>query len=268
MNQGQEPLHSDGETPSPGYHPVPDNFPESVPTKIPIKLPDVKPYVTNIIIGFTVFVFLLQLATNYLIHDGFLALYGAKINSLIARGQIWRLFTPIFLHGNLLHIAFNMYALSRIGPSLERFYGHWRYLALYILAGFGGNVFSMLFTDAASLGSSTSIFGLIAAQGVFYYHNREIFGSTFKQALNGIISIAVINLIIGMSPGIDNWGHVGGLISGITFSWVGGPIIEVRGIYPTVILADKREPNEVIQAIGLVVFFFGIIAIGALYLMS
>lgn len=268
MTQGQEHSHPDGEIPSSGYPPVPDNYQESVPTKIPVKLPDVKPYVTNILIGFTVFVFLLQQATDYLISDGFLAFYGAKINSLIAQGQIWRLFTPMFLHGNLLHIAFNMYALSKIGPSLERFYGHWRYVALYILAGFGGNVFSMIFTEAASLGSSTAIFGLIAAQGVFYYQNREIFGSTFKQALNGIITIAVINLLIGMSPGIDNWGHVGGLVSGVIFSWVGGPVIEVRGIYPSVVLADKREPNEVIQAIGLVVLFFGILAVGALYLMS
>jgi membrane associated rhomboid family serine protease len=202
-----------------------------------------------------------------LFFNDYLVFYGAKINQQIAQGELWRLFTPMLLHGSLLHIAFNMYALSRIGPSLERFYGHWRFLTLYILSGFGGNVISMMFTDAASLGSSTAIFGLIGAQGVFYYHNREMFGSTFRQALNGIVTIAVVNLIIGLSPGIDNWGHIGGLGAGVLFSWLGGPILEVNGIYPTLNLSDKRKSNEVLQAIGIVATFFIILTAGALYLM-
>jgi len=267
LTQRQEPPNSNNEYSSSEVEPDLDEHKISGPTKIPIKLPKVKPVVTYSLIGFTLVIYLLQVATDYLIYNDFLVLYGAKINQFIAEGEFWRLFTPMLLHGNILHIAFNMYALSRIGPSLERYYGHWRFLGLYILAGFGGNVISMMFTDAASLGSSTAIFGLIGAQGVFYYHNREIFGSAFRQALNGIISIAAINLVIGLSPGIDNWGHVGGLISGVLFSWLGGPILEVKGIYPSLTLSDKREPNEIFQAVGIVAIFFVILTAGALYLM-
>ena len=196
------------------------------------------------------------------------AYYGLKVNQLIANGQLWRLFTPMFLHGDIIHIGFNMYALSRIGPRLERYYGHGRYLGLYFLSGLGGNVFSMMFTDSPSLGSSTAIFGLIGAQGVFFYHNREVFGPAVRQALNGIISIAIINLVIGLSPGIDNWGHVGGLAGGVSFAWLGGPILKVTGVYPDLSLSDSRNPTEILQAHGIVAAFFSLLTAGAIFLMN
>jgi len=223
--------------------------------------------VTYTILGITVAIFAIQLGSEYLMKIDLPAAFGLKVNQLIAQGQIWRLFTPMLLHGSLLHIAFNMYALSKIGPRLERYYGHWRFLALYILSGFGGNVFSMMFTEAPSLGSSTAIFGLIGAQGVFFYHNRELFGPAFRQGLNSIISIALINLFIGLSPGIDNWGHVGGLIGGVVFAWLGGPMLKVAGSYPDMALADQRQPHEIIQAIGVPALFFVILTAGAVYLM-
>jgi rhomboid protease GluP len=224
--------------------------------------------VTYTLLAITSAIYLLQVGTDYLVQEGLLILYGAKINEMIALGQFWRLFTPMLLHGSIIHIGFNMYFLSRVGPRLERYYGHWRFLALYVLSGFGGNVISMMFTEAPSLGSSTAIFGLIGAQGVFYYHNRELFGSSFRQALNGIITIAAVNLFIGLSPGIDNWGHVGGLVAGIVFAWLGGPLLEVTGIYPDMKLTDKRGANEVLQAFGIVALFFSILTAGALYILK
>lgn len=195
---------------------------------------------------------------------------GVKNNPLIVSGQLWRLFTPMFLHGSILHIAFNMYALSKIGPRLERYYGHWRFLALYFLSGFGGNVFSMMFTEAPSLGSSTAIFGLIGAQGVFFYHNRALFGAATRAALNGIIMIAAVNLIIGLNPEfkIDNWGHIGGLVGGVIFAWLGGSVLQVTGIYPDLALNDQRSSNEILQAVGIVALFFSVLTAGALYLMQ
>jgi rhomboid protease GluP len=219
-------------------------------------------------VGITVAIFLLQLGTEYLLKVDVPAYYGLKINQLIASGQLWRLFTPMFLHGSAIHIAFNMYALSKIGPRLERYYGHWRFLVLYVLSGFGGNVFSMMFTEAPSLGSSTAIFGLIGAQGVFFYHNRAIFGAATRAALNGIITIAAVNLIIGLNPGIDNWGHIGGLIGGVAFAWLGGSVLQVTGIYPDITLVDQRSSNEIVQAAGIVALFFSILTAGALYLMN
>ncbi|MFN3372085.1 MAG: rhomboid family intramembrane serine protease, partial [Chloroflexus sp.] len=67
---------------------------------------------------------------------------GAKVNERIANGEGWRLLTAVFLHANLIHIFFNGYALSVLGPETERFYGHGRFLALYMLSGLGGSIAS------------------------------------------------------------------------------------------------------------------------------
>ncbi len=126
----------------------------------------------------------------------------------------------------------------------------------------------MMFTPAASLGSSTAIFGLIGAQGVFIFQNRGIFGNRSRQALVSIISVAAINLFIGLSPGIDNWGHIGGLVGGTMFAWFAGPLLRVDGIYPSFKLIDQRETAEIIQAMVVISAFFVILAIGTLYIWS
>lgn len=198
--------------------------------------------------GITIIVFVLQMASESIAGVDYPALLGMKINELIFQGQLWRLITPVFLHGSFLHIAFNMYALFIFGPGLERQYGHGRFLALYFLGGFAGNVFSFLFSPAPSLGASTAIFGLLGAEGVFFYRNREVYGKIGQRALINIITVAAINLVIGLSPGIDNWGHIGGLIGGTLFAWFAGPLLRVEGIYPALRLVDKRQTGEVILA--------------------
>jgi rhomboid protease GluP len=254
------------QTPAQDPENEPHRQPSAVPSRIPVKLPELTPLVSYGLLGLTVLVFIFQLAGDFFFQTDYLVLFGAKINDRIYGGELWRLFTPVFLHGSILHIAFNMYALTILGPRLERYYGHWRFLALYILSGFGGNVFSMMFTEAASLGSSTAIFGLIGAQGIFYYQNRKLFGAAFRQALNSIITIALVNLLIGLSPGIDNWGHIGGLVGGIIFAWLSGPLLEVTGIYPALALSDRREFRDILQGIGIVAGFFGLLILGTFYI--
>jgi rhomboid protease GluP len=211
---------------------------------VPIQLPSSPAYVTFTLLGFTVLVYLAQMASQMLLGDDLPQLLGVKYNPLIIQGQFWRLITPVFLHGSLIHIAFNMYALYRFGPGLERFYGHGRFLALYLVAGFAGNVASFAMSTAASLGSSTAIFGLLGAEGVFLYQNRKVFGGKTQQALQQVIMLALINLVIGLSPGIDNWGHLGGLIGGVGFAWLAGPLLHVEGIYPTYALVDARSARS------------------------
>jgi rhomboid protease GluP len=226
--------------------------------------PVFRPYVTFVLIGICVVVYLLQTAIGYVFNiDITHALI--KDNALIMQGQIWRLITPIFLHGSILHIAFNMYALFAIGPTLERFYGRWRYLTLFILSGFAGNVMSFIFTANPSLGSSTAIFGLLGAEGVLIYQNRELFGSVATRALSQVVVIAVINLIIGLTPnsGIDNWGHIGGLVGGTLFAWFGGPILRRQGMVQPNAIVNVRTDREVIVAGTAVfgLFFFLTIAV-------
>lgn len=185
------------------------------------------PPITLGIIFLTVVVFLLQLLSSYFVEIDLPFYLFGKTNELILKGQLWRLITPILLHGGLLHILSNMYALFVIGPFIERSYGSNRFLALYLLSGMFGNVLSFLFTTAPSLGASTSIFGLVAAQAVYVYRNRQFYGRSAQPMLINIAVIIFINLAIGLLPGIDYWGHVGGLIGGLVFAWLAGPIYEM-----------------------------------------
>ena len=220
------------------------------PRRAAVRVPQVSPTLTYTLIGIIIFVFSLQALSLSIKGIDLPAFYGDKVNSLIAQGQVWRLFTPIFLHASLLHVGFNLYALYVLGPGLERFYGHKRFLALFILSGFAGNVMSFLFSTAPSLGASTAIFGLIGAEGVFLYQNREILGETARQGLRNVIVIALINLFIGFAPGsnIDNWGHIGGLLGGALFAWFAGPLLKVEGIFPSLTVVDQRESGDVIRA--------------------
>jgi rhomboid protease GluP len=219
---------------------------------------------TYVVLGVTVLFFILQYASQYLFSQDVIAMYAEKVNWLIIQGQFWRLLTPILVHANYLHIGFNMYALHIFGSSLERFYGAWKLLLIYVVSGFAGVTASFLFTESPSLGASSAIFGLLGAQGVFAYQHREVFGRQAQRVLRNIISIAVINLLLGLMPGIDNWGHLGGLIGGLMVSWFGGPIYEVVGTSTDLHLEDRREPRAFILAIVGTSLVFGLIVLGVL----
>ena len=107
------------------------------------KLPK-KIYFAYYILGITVFVYILQNLSEMVFRYDLPVYFGAKINQFIIEGQLWRLITPVLLHGSLIHIGFNMYALYNIGPSLERKYGIWPFLALYLIGGVWGNTLSFL----------------------------------------------------------------------------------------------------------------------------
>jgi rhomboid protease GluP len=216
--------------------------------------------VTYAIIGVTIFIYLLQLATQTFTQYDIPVLFFIKSNELIRSGQIWRLLTPALLHGSIAHIAFNMYALFAFGVGLERHFGHGRYLLLYVLGAFSGNVASFILSDANSLGASTAIFGLIGAEGIFLYQNRRMFAGQFSKAIQNVIFIVAINLFLGLSPGIDNWGHIGGLLGGLIFTWFAGPVWEVEGIQPMLQLVDRRELREVLTGAATVLFIFGALA--------
>jgi rhomboid protease GluP len=213
-----------------------------------VRPPAAQPVVTYALIGLTVVVFVAQWALRVVIGYDFLVDMGAKNNEMIQQGEFGRFFTPMLLHGSIYHLGFNMYALFAIGRQLEQFYGHGRYLALYVISGFAGNVFSFMFTESWSVGASTAIFGLLAAEGVLLYQNRRMFGPSANRALTQVIMIAVFNLVIGMSPGIDNFGHIGGLIGGALFAWFGGPRLDVTGFEPYYSMVDSHSQRSALLA--------------------
>jgi rhomboid protease GluP len=248
--------------------PAPSSAPEPVspPQTVRVALPSLVPMATYFILGFTVLIYLLQMASTAILNGEDLPLMlGARVTELILKGQWWRFITPVFLHGSVAHIFFNMYALLSLGTLLERHFGHCRFLLLYFLGAFAGNVFSFLLTEGYSVGASTAVFGLVAAEGVFFYQNRELFGGQAKKAISNAVFIIAINLFIGLSPGIDNWGHVGGLLGGAMFAWFAGPRWQVAGIYPNLHLQDQREFREIVLGAGMVLLIFGMLVAWKLF---
>ena len=191
------------------------------PVQVRVRLP-LQPvratYVFLILIGL---VFAVQLAG----FDTVIKQYGEKENSLIAQGQIWRLLTAVFIHGTLLHILFNAYALYNLGREVEMFYGSFRFSLIFFFAGLSGSVTSMLLNPSPSVGASGAIFGLIGAEGVFLYRNRRLLGERGRRGLQNIIFIVVLNFAIGLQAQfIDSWAHLGGLIGGALLGWFIGPV--------------------------------------------
>jgi rhomboid protease GluP len=237
------------------------NSPSSQPYQVSVQLAARIPWVTYTLIGLSVLFFILKYFSESLLGSDVLATFGAKINEYILAGQYWRLITPVFLHATLLHIGFNMYALYVLGPGLEQHYGHGPFLGLYLVSGFAGNVISYWMAPNPSLGASTAIFGLVAAEAVFVYQNRFMFGARARSILVNLLTIVVINFVIGLSPGIDNWGHLGGLIGGLAFAWLGGPVYQVTGIMPDLKLVNVRTRQQTLVVGVMVVLVFAFLAI-------
>jgi rhomboid protease GluP len=213
------------------------------------------PTATYVIMGITAFVFALQ----YALFPAITGL-GVKHNLLIYEGQFYRLLTPVFLHGGFAHFGLNMYALFIIGTRLERVMGHGRFVVLYFVSAFAGNVMSFLFQPSPSLGASTAIFGILAGEAVFIYMNRQYVANARNMLMN-IVGLLAINLLLGLSGQIDNWGHLGGLVGGAIFAWFGGPKIGLlEGEYPPT-YADTRTTTDAILAAGVVLGIFGVAAV-------
>ena len=242
--------------------------PQPGQTRVPVmfRVSKDKPWVTYSLLAVTILIYGLQYLSLTLTNNQYDYLYmlGGKINQLILAGQVWRLITPVFLHANLLHIAFNMYALFILGPGLEQYYGHKRYLLLYLVGGYAGNALSFLISPNPSLGASTAIFGLVAAEIIFIYRNRLLFGSRARGMLLNLGLIVVVNLGLGLAPGsdIDNWGHLGGMIGGLIFAWVAGPHYKVEQTPAGMELKDAHAAQEVWWGFLLSAGLFTAIVIG------
>jgi rhomboid protease GluP len=241
----------------------PDSFNSPPPPErqmVRVSAPIVRPRLTYLLVGITIFVYLLQLASQPVLQVDLPLVLFAKVNEYIRAGQFWRLITPILVHGSLMHIAFNMYALFILGSDLESVMGYKRFMLLYLLAGFSGNVLSFLLSDKVSVGASTSIFGMIAAQGIFLYQNRTLLPNA-SNALKRLGSVLLVNLVISLSPGIDLWGHLGGLFGGAVFAWFAGPRWILQGIFPNLQVIDQHGSRDVIVGLLVVLLIFSVLAI-------
>jgi membrane associated rhomboid family serine protease len=201
------------------------------------------PVVTRALLGITIAMFLVEVATGAtqllgfggdtlkLINLGAEApVYTAGVGRFLSTGlfvpehftpQLWRLFTPMFLHLGLIHIAFNMYALAILGPPIETAYGRGRFLALYLVTGIMGNVASFVFGSPGGIGvgASTAVFGLLGVWLAYNYRRRQ---HAFNQAnVRAVLITLLINLVLNLSLSslIDWRGHVGGFLAGVVLGY-------------------------------------------------
>jgi membrane associated rhomboid family serine protease len=170
------------------------------------------PIVTYALIGLNALIYLITVAQGGGINapGGSLFANWVLFGPLVANGDWWRLMTAAFLHANIVHIGLNMLALGWLGAPVERYIGHVRYLALYIVSGLAGSAGALITTPlGVTVGASGAIFGILGALLIIEYQQT---GSIMGQAA----MLILINLAFSFTvAGISVGGHIGGLIGGI-----------------------------------------------------
>lgn len=152
-----------------------------------------------------------------------LAMWGGN-HLPLTREQPWRLLSATFLHGGVLHLAFNMWALRDTGRLAERFYGNWQLLLIYLVAGLAGSVASLFFSarTGVSIGASGAIFGVVGCllAAIFTKANKLPPGlvSSMRSSMLGFVGFS---LFMGFTAGfVDNAAHIGGLVAGFVMGMV------------------------------------------------
>lgn len=206
-----------------------------------------KPIVTYIVMTICILLFIMM----YIFGNGStdtttLINFGANYDLLTKNGELYRLFTSIFLHIGIVHLLCNMYTLFIIGKEIEGLFGKLKFVIIYILSGICGSILSIAFNyNTVSAGASGAIFGLLGALLYFGYYYRTYLGATIRSS---IIPTIVLNLLIGFTvSGIDNAAHIGGLIGGILSAMLVG-------------VPDKSTKTDKINGIILTIIYISFIS--------
>jgi rhomboid protease GluP len=146
--------------------------------------------------------------------------FGANFGPYTLTGEWWRLVTYMFLHGGLMHIAFNMWCLWDLGALCESLYGRWTFAAIYLITGIAGGLASVAWNPGVlSVGASGAIFGLAGALlASFYLGEFSVPKVAIQGTLRSLLFFIGFNVVFGaIISGVDNACHVGGLVSGLLF---------------------------------------------------
>ncbi len=198
-------------------------------TRLRLKLVNV----TNVLIGANVVLFVIQnLLIFFIPTSAVLFLMGAENLPAILAGEVWRPLTAMFLHANILHIFFNMYALWFLGNSIEANFGGKKLFFLYVVGGLFGSVFSLLSVILPSIASgvATQSYISVGASGAIFAFMGLLLGQAVRSRrfgwqpevnLNSLLLIIGYNLLFGfVVPGVNNAAHIGGLFAGFVLSFV------------------------------------------------
>ncbi|MFD1439992.1 rhomboid family intramembrane serine protease [Lacticaseibacillus hegangensis] len=181
-----------------------------------------QPYMTYALFALTVLVFLLETVNGGSTNNYVLVRFGARWNPLIEAGQWWRLITPIFVHIGIMHILVNGVTLFYLGSLTERIFGHWRFLVLYLVSGFTGNLASAAFNPTGlAAGASTALFGMMGAYLMLYDGYRDNAG--IRAISRQFVMLAALNIVFDLfMTGVDIYGHIGGFIGGFLIAYALG----------------------------------------------
>ncbi len=174
-------------------------------------------WVTPILLSFNTIIYVLMVLAGFgfLHFEGLDVLkVGANFGPLVKQGEWWRLFTSIFLHGGLLHLLNNLFSLWLIGTLLEPLLGRIKFATLYFVTGIIASYTSVCWHEATiSVGASGAIFGLYGVLLALLL--LKVFPGEMRKSFLTLISVMIVsNLLIGLTGGIDNAAHIGGLLSG------------------------------------------------------
>jgi rhomboid protease GluP len=148
--------------------------------------------------------------------------YG-QINVLVFQGDYWRLFTSMFVHADVAHIVGNMLFLLIFGLRGEEMFSPQEYLSIYFIGGLTGNLLSLLLLplETISVGASGAIFAMFGASVIFTRRS-------FQQSIIGALIYAFFLLFISSGVGVNNFAHIGGLVTGLVIGYA---------------LATRRKPE-------------------------
>jgi rhomboid protease GluP len=183
--------------------------------------PQISVGLTQIIFGANIAVFLGMALSGATVMDfpgQELVHWGANFGPFTLSGQWWRLLTYMFLHGGLMHVAFNMWCLWNLGALSESLYGRWTFAAVYVISGIGAGLASVAWNPSVlSVGASGAIFGLAGALiASFYLGEFSLPRVAIGGTLRSLLIFAGFNLFFGsVVGGIDNAAHIGGLVTGL-----------------------------------------------------
>ncbi|MCF6298065.1 MAG: rhomboid family intramembrane serine protease [Flavobacteriaceae bacterium] len=188
-------------------------------------------FITPILIYINIIIFIIMVVSGL----GFvsfkgqdLLIWGANYAPSTINGEWWRLLTSTFLHGGLMHLLFNMYGLLFVGIFLEPVLGKTKFLTSYLIAGVLASIASLWWYDATvSVGASGAIFGMY---GLFLslMLTKKFHAKFSKSFLMSTIIFVGFNLLMGLTGGIDNAAHIGGLFSGFIIGLILTPILKKR----------------------------------------
>jgi rhomboid protease GluP len=210
---------------------------------------------TQVLLGANVAVFLAMALAGGSIADfsgQTLVHFGANFGPWTLSGEWWRLLTYMFLHGGLMHIAFNMWCLWDLGALCESLYGRWTFGAIYLITGVAGGVASLGWNPMVlSVGASGAIFGLAGALvASFYLGEFSLPRVAIQGTLRSLVVFIGFNVLFGsFFPGIDNACHGGGLVSGLM---LGALIAKVA-----------PEHDKPLKRVGVLLFVAVIVVAGA-----